>query len=145
MKTKDAVIGLVVLVILITSALLIKRARTNKLQNMPSATPTVEQRIKDTFGGLIIPEDVDKADLTDVSGGDGVGIATRTEILADLPEPTSNRFYQAWLEKDGKKVLLGRMRVAKGGYIIEYDGARYPGYNKVVVTLGETRILEGSF
>ncbi|KKU10168.1 MAG: hypothetical protein UX13_C0018G0002 [Candidatus Woesebacteria bacterium GW2011_GWB1_45_5] len=144
MRTRDVVVGLVILIVLVTTAVVYKKAKTDKLQDLPLSTSGIEQKISNTFNGFTIPVDADKAELKDVSGEDGFGIATRTEILADLAEPESG-FYQAWLEKDGKRVLLGAMRIAKGGYITEYNGANYPGYDKVIVTLGEESVLEGSF
>jgi hypothetical protein len=83
--------------------------------------------------------------LKDVTGGVGMGIATRSEILADLPDPTNGQYYQVFLEKDGKTVLLGRLEKAKGGWILNYNSAKFPGYNKVIITVGTTHILEGSF
>lgn len=144
MKFRDIVIGAIVLGLLVGGALWIRNSRLNK-QALTVTTPSIEEKIGETFNGLTIPEGVEKAELKDVSGGNGFGIATRTEVLADLPDPDRGEFYQAWIEKGDQKILLGKMRVAKGGYLIEYDGARYPGYDKVVVTLGEKRILEGSF
>ena len=94
---------------------------------------------------MVIPTDAEKIELKDVSGGSGMGIATRNEILADLPTLPNGQFYQGWLEKDGKTVLLGTLELAKGGWILNYNSSVYPGYNKVVVTVGEKHILEGSF
>ena len=54
--------------------------------NIPLATPGIEEQIEQKFGGLDIPEDVEKIELKNVSGDDGMGIATRNEILADLPD-----------------------------------------------------------
>lgn len=141
MKLRDVVTGLVILVILVTSVLLIKKARVNKLQAIPSPTPSVEQRVSNKFGGLTIPDDIDKAELTDVSGGNAFGIATKGMVLADLPEPGDGNFYQVWEETGGRLTLLGKMRIAKGGYLFE---GKITG-SKVIVTLGEKRILEGSF
>jgi hypothetical protein len=42
-------------------------------------------------------------------------------------------------------VKLGIMRISKSGYILEYNSANFPGFNKVIVIQGTTRILEGSF
>lgn len=144
MKFRDIVIGAIVLGILVGGALWIRKARLDK-QALTVTTPTTEEKISDTFNGLTIPEGTQKAELRDVSGGNGFGIATRTEVLADLPEPPSGKVYQVRIEKGDQKVLLGTMRVAKGGYMLEYDSSKYPGYERVVVFSGEERILEGSF
>lgn len=145
MKTKDIVIGLVVVTVIVVTGLIIKNNRDSKLQESLENIPSVEEKIEEKFGGLIVPDDVEKVELNDVSGGTGYGIATRTEILADLPELSNGKTYQAWLEKDGEKILLGSLRVAKGGYLLEYNSAKFPGYNKVIITLDKINILEGSF
>ncbi len=134
MKLRDVVIGLIILVLVVT-AVIYKRNKAAKLA-VPLSTPGVEQRISDTFNGFEIPEDVEKTELKDVSGGDGFGIATRTEVLADLPESESG-YYQVYM--DGK--LMGSMRVAKGGWLFEgnING------QKIEVRLEEKTILEGSF
>lgn len=151
MKAKDIVIGIAVVALLTATILVVKNKRDANLQESLKGTPTIEQKIEEKFGGLQVPADVEKTELKDVSGGDGFGIATRTEVLADLPIP-ANGAYQVWLEKDppageasGKKVLLGNMRIAKGGYLLEYSSAKFPGYDKVIVTLNSSNILEGSF
>lgn len=144
MKARDIIIGAIVLGLLVGGALWVRKTRLDR-QALKVTTPSVEEKISDTFNGLIVPEGVEKAELKDISGSGGFGIATRTEVLADLPDLSAGSFYQAWLEKDDQKVLLGKMRIAKGGYMIEYDSSKYPGYNKVVVSLGEKKILEGSF
>ena len=144
MKAKDIVIGIAVVALLTATILVVKNNRDAKLQESLKGIPTIEQKVEEKFGGLQVPADVEKTELKDVSGGDGFGIATRTEVLADLPSP-ANGAYQVWLEKGGKKVLLGNMRVAKGGYLLEYSSAKFPGYDKVIVTLNSSNILEGSF
>ena len=95
---------------------------------------------------MAIPADVERTELKDVSGGQSFGIATRTEILANLPEPPAGTVYQGKLENDqGQFVTLGTLHIAKGGYILEYNSSNYSGYNKVLVVLGSQTILEGSF
>lgn len=145
MKTRDVVIGLIVLVVLVSAAFLIRRGLTKKTLTVPTPTPSVQQQIENSFGGITIPAGIEKTDLVNVSGGEGVGIATKTEVLANLPDLEAGQSYQVWLQKDDKKVLLGKMRIAKGGWILEYDSSKYPGYNKIIVTLGDKNILEGSF
>lgn len=146
MKTRDIVVGFLVLVIVVAAVLVIGRVKinTNKVQ-APSATPSIQQRVVSKFNGLVIPQDEAHVELKDVSGGNSAGLATRTEILADLPDLAAGQFYQGWLENGGKMVLLGKLRMAKGGWILDYNSSKYPGYNKVVVTLDGKHILEGSF
>ena len=137
--------GFIVLVVLVGGILILRNIR-NKNESLPTPSPSIEQKISETFNGMTIPDDVDRAELKDVSGGDGFGIATRTEILVDLPEAPLGQYYQAKLmNSEGKSVLLGTLKAAKGGYLIEYNSSRYPGYDKVVIVLGEKTLLEGSF
>ena len=146
MKSKNILIAFFVLVIIISGILLI-RSRNKKTSVVgPVATPSIQEQMNNKFKNLIIPLDTEKAELRDVSGGVGMGIATRTEIVADLPELQNGKFYQGWLENtSGKRVLLGILSMAKGGWILTYNSSSYPGYDKVTVTQGETHILEGSF
>lgn len=146
MRTKDIVIGFIVLVLVIAGVLLVKR-RGEKLQVLPTPTPTIEQKISDRFNGLEIP-DTDKIELNDVSGGNGFGIATADTVLADLPDPEGSFFYQVWVERNGALVSLGIMRVAKGGFIFEgkIEGKKVVvSREKVFDNKIETTILEGSF
>ncbi len=146
MKTRDVVIGLVVLVVLITAILLVKKSLNKKVLSVPSQQVSIQQKVRDTFPGLTIPDDSVKTNLVDVSGGEGFGVATNTEILANLPDLSAGKVYKAWLtNSQGKTVFLGDLRFAKGGYLIEYNSANYPSYNKVVITLDNEHILEGSF
>jgi hypothetical protein len=152
-KIRDAVIGFIVLVVLLTGAILIRNSRKVKTA-LPTPTPSVEQKVTEKFGGLIIPFDVDKADLSDVSGGEGLGIVTRKfangkfelTILADLPDPKAGTFYQAFLFKDSSPITLGALKVAKGGYMVDFTSSKdLSDYKKVVVALEGKNILEGSF
>jgi len=156
-KARDIVIGLVILAVLAGAIYFIRRPR-QRLEELP--TPSTEEKIKESFN-LEIPEDVDKAQLKDVSGGSGSGMATRSfeggkfkhMVLADLPDPAAGTFYQGWLVKDGDLFSTGKMRIAKGGWILEFESSvDYSDYNQVVVTqesvddeTPETHILEGEF
>lgn len=112
---------------------------------VPQETPTIEEQIEEKFNGLTIPDDAEKVELKNVSDEAGMGIATRTEILADLPEPGVNESYQVVLKSGNKMVVLGKMERTKGGYLLEYDSSKYPGYDEIIVIKGSKRILEGSF
>lgn len=153
-RKRDIVIGFVILVVVAAIFFFVKsRSKPMAVPQGPSE-PTitqVEQNLKDKYN-FIVPDNVEKTDLKDVSGGVSSGIATRTEILADLPDPDQGYFYQAWLENGDKLISLGQMSMAKGGWLISYNGDAYPGYNKVVVSLEryfdnkiEKRVLEGNF
>lgn len=164
MKTRDVIIGFVVLVILVGGALWVRKAKRNA--ETPVPTPNITERISKSFN-LEIPDDVDKAELTDVSGGDGSGVATRKyeagtfshTVLADLADPEAGTFYEAWLVRGNPGdanfayFSTGKLRIAKGGYLLDFSSSKdYSDYTKVVVTLEkvfdktpEQHILEGSF
>lgn len=150
---RDIIIGIIVLVIL--AGLFYWYKSRKPALKVPESTPSiqqVEQSIEDKFK-FVVPDNIEKAQLKDITGGDGSGIATRTEILVDLPDPEPGTFYQAWLENaNGKLLSLGKLNEAKGGWLIQYNGAAYPTYNKVVISQEkvvdgtiEERVLEGSF
>jgi hypothetical protein len=151
---KDIIIGFVIIALIILGAFLFKRYKASKLLTpSPSPVPvSFKNEIEDSFK-YQIPEDTTSIGLRDVSGGNGRGLATDKEILADIDNPSSGKFYQGWLENsDGRLVSLGKLQSAKGGWMLEYDGSKYEGYRKVVVSLEskfdntvETKILEGSF
>lgn len=145
MRFKRILVAFIVVVAVVAGVLFIKNRAKITPKVSPTATPNIQQQIESKFKGLVIPTDAEKIELKDVSGGSGMGLATRNEILADLPTLPNGQFYQGWLEKDGKTVLLGTLELAKGGWILNYNSSVYPGYNKVVVTVGEKHILEGSF
>jgi hypothetical protein len=164
MKSRDIAIGVIVLVLL---AGLVYYRRTNQkpVETVPVAQST-EKTLEDKMK-IEIPENVDKAELKDSSGGNSTAIATRdfsngkfaSSVIADLPAPGVGEFYQAWLVKgetgkDGYSLLsLGRLRTAKGGFLLDYTTAKdYSDHGKVQVTLEkkadntpEKVVLEGSF
>jgi hypothetical protein len=146
MKTRDIVTGLIVLVVLIAGVLLIRNARNKSLTTIPSPTPSVSEQLSKTFPGLNIPAGTETADLKDVTGGNAMGVATRTEIIANLPALTGGKFYQGFLENSqGRQVPLGTLRLTKSGWMVSYNSSKYPGYNKVIVETSGKHILEGSF
>ncbi len=145
MGIKKILIYFVVIVAVIALFLYFRSKKTVNTLPVIAPTPTIEQKIESKLKGFTIPSDAERIELNDVSGGDSFGIATRNEIMADLPELESGQYYQVYLEKDGKTVALGRMEVAKGGWIINYDSSKFPGYNKIIIKLGSKHILEGSF
>jgi hypothetical protein len=144
MRGRDVLIAFIVLVVIIAAVLIAGKKKVNILPT-PSATPTILQQIQSKFSGLTIPQGEPSIDLKNVSGGAGMGIATRNEILVDLPVPSAGQYYQGWLGNGQKLVLVGTLKNAKGGWILDYSSVKYPGYNQVVVTLAGKHILEGSF
>jgi len=146
MKGRNVLIAFIVIVVVIVGVLLIKNRAKIAQKVSPIATPSVQQQIKNKFNGLTIPQGEPSIDLKDVSGGSGMGIATRSEVLADLPDLAKGQIYQGYLENSsGKTVLLGNLKSEKGGWILNYDSSMYSGYNKVIVVVGTKHILEGSF
>ena len=157
MNRRDIVIGLVVLAVIAAIIYLVRRPQEQlELQT----TPSVEEQLEESFN-LQLPDDVDKVELSDVSGGNSSGIATRKNesgvythtVLADLPDPEVGKFYEGWLVMADKVVSTGKFMIAKGGYLLEYESSTdYTDYNMVVVTLEqkddktpEVHILEGTF
>jgi len=149
MKTRDFVIGFIFLVGIVAAVLIIKgKAKVNSLPvpEVPAATPSIHQKLQNKFQNLVIPTGGDQIDLTDVTGGSSMGIATRNEIIADLPTLSNRQSYQAYLANtSGKTVLLGNLTMKKGGWILDFDSSKFPDYKKIIVAEGITHILEGSF
>ena len=163
MKTRDVVTGFIVLTVLIAGVLWFRNLKNRKPVSIPPPPPIsiIKKKVPQKCGGLKIPANADKADLKDVSGGVGLGEAVRTyqngkfslTILAGLPDPKTGYFYQGWIVNGTTYLSLGKLRVAKGGYLVDFRSTtNYSNIKNVVVTLEkvfnntpETRILEGSF
>lgn len=163
MKRKDIVIGLIVLAAL--AGIIFWLRKPDEELKVPQ-TSSVEEKMEGFFN-VEIPEDIEKAQLKDVVGGDASGIATRNYengifvhvVLADLPHPEEGFFYEGWLvrgvagDDDFDFISTGKMRLAKGGYLLEFESSTdYSNYQGVVVTLEETEdenpenhVLEGAF
>jgi len=161
MKKKDVILGLVFLAVFAGLFFFLKNRQASKVTKVPESLPQIEENIEKTFR-IDIPDDVDKVELSAVSDIKGSGIATRKYeagkfthmVLADLPDPEVGTFYEGWLVKgEDTFIPTGKMTIAKGGYLLEFQ---YPvdlsSYNRVVVTLEKTvdgtpekHILEGSF
>ncbi len=149
---KDIITGLVVILVIIGGVYLFRYLKKNKVV-LPTSSPAsyeFKKDFEDSFK-LDIPDEVNSIELKDVTGGDSRGIATENEILVDANDPESG-FYQAWIEKDGVLTSLGKLTIAKGGWLIEYSMPNIVENSKVVVSLEinndnkiEKRILEGSF
>lgn len=118
-KLRDVVTGFIVVVILIVGIILIFKSR-NKFKNIvsvPTTTPNFQQKLEDKFKNFNIPVDSEKIELKDVTGGTSMGVKTQTEVIADLPDLPSGKFYQVWEENNGNLISLGKMKMVKGGYI----------------------------
>lgn len=156
---KDIITGLVVILLIIGGVYLFKYLKKDKAV-LPTSSPVSYEFKKDfdTESGYLdsflknIPDNVNTIELKDITDGDSRGIATDSEILVDAADPDSGYYYEAWLESSDKLVSLGKLKVAKGGWLIEYDKSKNAGSTKVVISLEkvndnkiEKRILEGSF
>ncbi|MFC1710338.1 anti-sigma factor [Patescibacteria group bacterium] len=157
MNRRDIVIGLIILAVVAGIIYWVRRPKPEL--EIPEST--VEETIEESFK-IDIPDDVEKAELKDIAGKIATGIATRKFIdgkfthtaLVDLPDPAEGYFYEGWLAKeDGELVSTGKLRVAKGGYLLEFSSdVDYSDYSGVVITLEskddgkpEEHVLEGSF
>lgn len=159
MPRRDVLVGIVVLSALAGLIYFWQRPETSEDLQVPQ-TLSVEDEMEQKFN-LQIPENADRAELSDVAGGSASGIATRVfedgtfthTVLADLPEPEGGKFYEGWLVKDADVVYTGKMKLAKGGYLLEFSSnENYSEHNRVVITLEEVddaspeeHVLEGSF
>lgn len=166
MRKKDLIVGIVVIAVVV-GIVYFWRTRGKDLK-VPETTPSpsAQEQIEERFN-VVLPEGAEKIQLKDVEGKDAIAIATRSfsegafslTILADLPVPEEGTYYQGWIIKgeegyeDYAVLTLGRLSVAKGGYILDFEAAKdYSNYEKVVVSketladdMIEDTILEGSF
>jgi DNA-directed RNA polymerase subunit K/omega len=165
MNRRDIVIGLIILAALAGFIYFRSRQPTPEELQAPQ-TLSIEEELEEAFK-VEIPEDVEKAELEDVTGADATGIATRKfedgrfthTVLADLPDAEPGTFYEGWLvrgnpgDEEFHLISTGRMRIAKGGYLLEFESSTdYTDHKNVVITLEEIadnipekHILEGSF
>jgi hypothetical protein len=170
MKTRDIVIGLLVLIVVVGLIFLRQRnlARDENLivpQTLSSEQAT--EQLLEAKLNLQIPENVEKAELEDAIGGNSSGIATHNfadgkftfSIIADLPDPAKGSFYEGWIVKGEEGtdsyalISLGRLKSVKGGWTLSYQSTLdYSDYSRVIVSsekkvdrLPETHVLEGSF
>lgn len=118
-RARDVITGFIVLLVIIVGVVWIFKYRNKIKEVLPVPTPSIVQKIQDKFTGFNIPDNVDKKELKDITGGSAMGVVTETEVLADLPEVSSSEFYQVWDISNDKLVSLGKMRMAKGGYLYE--------------------------
>lgn len=154
MTRKELLVGIFVILAIIGIAIGVKKAKKTSQVPLTLPSPSAVEQIEKTFN-LTIPADVERIDLKKVGDVEGVGVATRKwrngkfelTILANLPDPEAGQPYQTWLQKDGgEKIFLGNLRIAKGGYLLDFESAiNYSDYKKVIVATQKANILEGSF
>src|SRR5258707_1607625 len=131
---RDILIGAAILVIIILAIYLIRRPaifNTVTVSPVPSAISEFEQKLEDQFN-IKVPDNVEKIELKDVTGGISQGIATRIyennvfehTVIADLTDPDSGYFYQGWLMRGNPGdttfgyVSTGKLESEKGGYMV---------------------------
>ena len=168
MKGRDIVIALLVLALL--GGLVYWRQRGNNNNGelkVPEVQSSTEENLEDKFK-IEIPDDADKTELEDATGGNSSGIvSTKFEnnkltgsVIADLPVLPEGEFYQVWVEKgekgsdDYSVTPIGRLASAKGGYVLNLNSStnyRDTG-DKLLITSEKTAdntpektVLEGSF
>ena len=153
MGRKEIFVGLFVILVILGIIFGIKKAKDSKVKPLNIPTPVVTQELESRFK-LAIPDNSERINLQAVPGFEGVGIATRKFangvfshiIVADLPTPETGN-YQAWLIRDSNtKVSTGALKLAKGGYLLEFNSnIDYSDYKKVEVKLENKVVLTGSF
>ncbi len=162
---KERWIGLAV-ILLIVGFFLVKGRNAQRLSDEAAMGEgiKIEERASEFAKtmGIVLPADVEKVTLEDVGGGSGSGLATRKysedkfthSVLAALEDPVSGSFYEGWLVSDsGDVVYTGKLRVAKGGWVLDFvSGVDLSDHDQVVVTRElvddqkpEAHVLEGSF
>lgn len=149
MNRRDVVIGLGVIAVLAVVIYFWQRPREPEELRVPQ-TLSVEDQIEEAFD-LEIPEDVEKVELVDITSSGYTAMATRKyengrfelNILADLPE---GKYTAEIMNEEGEAKLLGNLRIAKGGYLLELQTSQdLRDYSKVRVKMGDKEVLEGKF
>jgi hypothetical protein len=165
-KKRDLIVGILIIAVLGVVVYLWRTRRRDLRVPEPTPTPSVQEEIQERFN-VVLPEDAQKVQLKDVEGKDATAIATRVfsegtfilTVLADLPVPNEGEFYQGWItkgqkgDKDYKILTLGRLSVAKGGYIVEFKASQdYSDYERILISKESTAdkeieeiVLEGTF
>jgi hypothetical protein len=164
------IIGIILAVVLIWGAYrYVSSRRSGGARGNPTPTVTVtwndRQREALPTGeeskfDIDLPQTGTKTSLRGIEGSAGNGVAVRENkngvyeisILADLADPEAGKFYEVWLLDGDRKMSLGEMRIAKGGYLLEKTVSEdISSYTKYVITLEgtrdnemEKRILEGN-
>ncbi len=123
---------------------------------------SVEKSIEENFR-LEIPEDIDKTELKKNSNEEGMAIATREvvagkfvlTVLANVPD---GDYYAALVRGNPSDdnfglIPAGQLRLAKGGYLIEFQSSEdLSDYKRIVVSktpittsIPQELVFDGSF
>jgi len=165
-RRRDIVIGVIILILLAIAVYFILKPSNDEPEITIDQEPSVEEKLEESFR-FDIPDDIEKVELKAVKGEDFRAIATRKyedgiythTVIADLPDPVGGTFYEGWLMRGNPEddnfdvVSAGKMVIAKGGYLLNFESSTdYSDYQNVVITLEkvadnnpEEHILDGSF
>ena len=155
-------VGLAVILLVIGGFLFLRNRNSLQLTDEMGSTDQLVSEFAEEMG-VVLPDDVEKATLEDISGGSSKGLATRkfTEgtfthsVLAALPDPETGSWYEGWLVRENPfdVIYTGKLRQAKGGWVLDFVSVEdLQDHQQVVVTLEkvedgkpESHILEGAF
>lgn len=152
MKTRDLIVGFMVLVAIIAIILVYKNSK--KVTPVITNSSANYQQIESKFPTLKVPANADRASLNNVSGGTGIGEAFRTyesgkftiTVIADLANPSTDEKYKGYLTDGSTDIFLGDLANEKGGYVANFTSDKdLSSFKKVKIVLNSTKILEGSF
>ena len=147
---KDVVIGFIIIAVAVSGAFLYRKLKNPDTNIVSTPTPVSFQKdLEDNFK-YDIPEGVDSIELKDVSSGlpageagNGRGIATKNEVLADIEDPIKGYFYQVWTEENDNFVSLGKLQMAKGGWLLDYSNLKLDNIQKIIISLEKIMIQDG--
>ena len=161
MSKREIAVGVVIILLLSGYVFYKQRQSVSTPELSVPQILSIEDKIEDKFN-ITIPENLNRAELKDISGGFSSGIATiddqrsyqEVTVLADLPNPPQDSFYQGWLyNTDNTPISMGKLLEGKGGWILDYRSTKsILDYKRVAVSLESTideslgkKVLEGFF
>lgn len=143
-------IAAVVLVIAGLGFFLYRQSRNNQPEEPVDVTEQqqqeAEQRGEEVAERLNIevPEGAEREAFRATGETQGAGLVSRIErdgqlaysFAVDLPDPQTGEFYEAYAVGEGEeREFLGRLRQAKGGWLLETSiSAEISGLNRVIIT-----------
>lgn len=146
MNRRDIIIGIIVLAIIAGAIYFAQQETPSDSDSTPVPTSRIETDLEEQFQREL-PEGAERVEL---ENEDGRAVVTREvdeegpdmlTVLADLPEATGGSYYEVWLrqgEEDDDEFVqtsAGRLTVAKGGFVLDYQtNADLSTYDSVVVS-----------
>ena len=140
-----------------------KKEKTDTMQVEETSSPAETSELADDAEA---PTNTETAELVAVNGYDASGTATRSydevngflhEIIAELPEPPADKFYEGWLVGEGTFISTGEVTNEDGStWSLVYNSDEdLRNLNEVVITeetladgfdnIPETHVLDGEF